>query len=397
MSTPLLWHSNAPWSPTGYGVQTDLFATRLAQDFDVAVSAFYGLEGNRLSYKDLPVYPCEGGTYGNESIEPHAKRHFHGDPKAGLVTTLMDVWVLNPKIWKELRVASWVPVDHEPAPPPVVRFFTETDAVPIAMSEFGERMLRAEELEPLYCPHAVDTSVYQPAPQSAARADAGLPKDAFVVGMVAANKGDRKCFPEALAAFKAFRDRHPGDVVLYLHTDLQWKEGVKIGGLLERLGYKEGYVYTTARERYLYDPLAPVLMARLYSALSVLLNPSSGEGFGVPILEAAACGTPAIVSDNTAMPEVAPEGASWRVGGQRYWTNRMLSWQMRPNIEELVEALEECYSRSAAAVREQRELARQHAMSYDVEHVYLAHMLPAIQAAAQRLGIPEREPEAVAA
>ena len=40
-----------------------------------------------------------------------------------------------------MNIASWTPVDHEPAPPKVVDFFTETGAIPIAMSRFGERML----------------------------------------------------------------------------------------------------------------------------------------------------------------------------------------------------------------------------------------------------------------
>ena len=34
--TKLLWHSNAPWAPTGYGQQTGLFAPRLAEKYDMA-------------------------------------------------------------------------------------------------------------------------------------------------------------------------------------------------------------------------------------------------------------------------------------------------------------------------------------------------------------------------
>jgi len=40
----------------------------------------------------------------------------------------------------------------------------------------------------------------------------------------------------------------------------------------------------------------------------VLLNPAMGEGFGVPIVEAQACGTPAIAGDWTAMSEVTRTG-----------------------------------------------------------------------------------------
>ena len=37
--------------------------------------------------------------------------------------------------------------------------------------------------------------------------------------------------------------------------------------------------------------------------------PSLEEGFGLPVLEAMACGTPAITSNISSMPEIASDGA----------------------------------------------------------------------------------------
>lgn len=47
----------------------------------------------------------------------------------------------------------------------------------------------------------------------------------------------------------------------------------------------------------------------LYSAAYVLLYPSLYEGFGLPILEAMACGTAVITSNTSSMPEVGGDGA----------------------------------------------------------------------------------------
>ena len=47
----------------------------------------------------------------------------------------------------------------------------------------------------------------------------------------------------------------------------------------------------------------------LYSAASVLAYPSTYEGFGLPILEAYACGTPVVTSTASCLPEVAGGGA----------------------------------------------------------------------------------------
>ena len=43
----------------------------------------------------------------------------------------------------------------------------------------------------------------------------------------------------------------------------------------------------------------------LYSASECLIIPSLYEGFGLPILEAMACGTPVITSNVSSLPEVA--------------------------------------------------------------------------------------------
>lgn len=48
----------------------------------------------------------------------------------------------------------------------------------------------------------------------------------------------------------------------------------------------------------------PDLLAKLYSAADFLVMPSRIEGFGLPVLEAMACGTPVISSNAASLPEV---------------------------------------------------------------------------------------------
>ncbi len=50
-------------------------------------------------------------------------------------------------------------------------------------------------------------------------------------------------------------------------------------------------------------------LARLYQAASVFLFPSLEEGFGIPVLEALASGTPVVTSNLSSMPEVGGEAA----------------------------------------------------------------------------------------
>jgi len=50
-------------------------------------------------------------------------------------------------------------------------------------------------------------------------------------------------------------------------------------------------------------------LGALYSAATVLVYPSLYEGFGLPVLEAMACGTPVVTSNVSSLPEVAGDAA----------------------------------------------------------------------------------------
>lgn len=386
----LLWHSNCPWSPTGYGAQTKLITPSLAEHYDLAISSFYGLEGDRLMWEGIPVLPGLGGEYGNASLPHHAK-HFLGTD-GGLVVTLMDVWVLSTQMAAELDMACWVPVDHDPAPPDVIEFFAVSGAIPIAMSRFGQRQL--ERFDPLYVPHAVDTEVFRPLDRAEVRKATGVPEDVFLVGMVAANKGrpSRKSFQEALEAFRLLRERHD-NARLYLHTTLDpnFSQGENIMELVESLQITDS-ILVADQYRQAFNPLPPQKMAQVYSTFDVLLNPAQGEGFGIPIIEAQACGVPAIVTDFSAMSEVC--GAGWKVGTRPRWTGQR-SWQAYPDVAEIAAALEECYQQSPAERAALAERAVAHAADYDVRRVIAEYMLPALEQVEAR--IAERKPVTVAA
>jgi glycosyltransferase involved in cell wall biosynthesis len=47
----------------------------------------------------------------------------------------------------------------------------------------------------------------------------------------------------------------------------------------------------------------------VYSSATVLAVPSIYEGFGLPVLEAMACGTPVVCSNTSSLPEIAAESA----------------------------------------------------------------------------------------
>ncbi len=86
-----------------------------------------------------------------------------------------------------------------------------------------------------------------------------------------------------------------------------------IGGIGERRNLKKikessvdyNLIITGETIPWIKDKELPLL----YSSAKVLLYPSLYEGFGLPILEAMACGTPVITSNVSSMPEVGGEAA----------------------------------------------------------------------------------------
>lgn len=381
----ILWHSVAPFVGTGYGMQTGLFTKRIkALGHDVAISAYYGLHGTRWDWQGITCYPAYAEHYGTDVIVPHALHHFgagEGDSftevaNRGVIITLGDVWTFQAPLLPDMAVASWVPVDHETVPPLVTGWFQQSGAIPIAMSRFGERMLTEVGLQPLYVPHGFDPKVFHPGDQQAARAEVGLPADAFVVAIVAANVGKdaaRKAFAEQISAFAELRRRH-ADAMLVLHTDIQNSYGVNILGLLQQQLPKGSYVFT---DQYQYRVgMAASTVANIYRAADVLSNTSWGEGFGIPIIEAAACGRPVVVTDTTAMPELV--GAGWKVPGERFWHESQRAWARRPYVGAIVDAYEQAYEH--ARDEQLQAQAWVFAQDYDADTVTERYWVPALDA-----------------
>lgn len=370
------WYSNAPWGPTGYGQQTALFTPRIQADgHDVQITANWGLNGAPVDWNGIPVIGAGYDAYSNDLSPAAHVRFLDGDK--GWMFTLFDAWVLR---FPELaHVASWMPVDHLTVPPEVLAWAKTHYSV--AMSRFGQEAFRDAGVEARYVPHAVDTSIFRPGAIIEKhgvpwRAVGNLADDAFVIGIVGANKGfpSRKGFPEMFSAAAIFMAAHP-DVHLYVHSDISGYQGVHLEELalglrmpMDRLHFVDQFANRAA--------LIPDRdMAAIYSGLDVFLNTSYGEGFGVPIIEAQACGVPVIVTDATAMSElVAPGG--WKVSGQPWYNAPQRSWWVVPSIARIIGALEDAYDNRGQP--ERRAAAREFALGYDIDHVYATHFRPVL-------------------
>ncbi len=385
----ILWHSNHPEMGTGYGVQTALFAERLAKaGHEVAISAFAGLVGHPGTWRGLPVYPAGGEPYGMDMVEGHY-RHFGAD----LLLILVDVWCVNPEplIGSGMNTAWWMPVDCHRVGKADTESLRQTSAQPIAFSRHGEQALTAAGFAPLYVPHGIDTSVFRPPEnKTELRHILGLPTDRFIVGMNAANRDKaRKSFSESFQAFAAFHKRHP-EALLMVHTEWQNLfnggqpgQGLDLGALAELCGLRPGVDVIFADQYALRAGMITTEeMVRFYQVCDVFLNASHGEGFGIPIVEAQACGVPVIVTDGSSMAELA--GPGWKVPGQNFYAWLHDAWWVTPDVPAIARALEKALRYADS----KREAAREFALAYDADRVAREYWGPALAALSTRLTLP---------
>lgn len=109
------------------------------------------------------------------------------------------------------------------------------------------------------------------------------------------NLEPRKNLPGLLQAFRAVRATGDGALHLVVAGKLAWKSGP----LRDELDAPDlaGRVHVTGY-------VAPDDLPALYAGAEVFAFPSFWEGFGLPVLEAMACGTPVVAADVASIPEV---------------------------------------------------------------------------------------------
>ncbi|MBI5284203.1 MAG: glycosyltransferase family 4 protein [Chloroflexi bacterium] len=110
----------------------------------------------------------------------------------------------------------------------------------------------------------------------------------------------RKNLPRLLRAFELAVSRHALPHDLVIAGAAGWKTGA-VRGAYER---------SSVRGRINFIGYVPDYdLPAAYSGADAFVYPSLHEGFGLPPLEAMACGTPVITSDSTALAEVAGPAA----------------------------------------------------------------------------------------
>lgn len=372
----ILWSSNSPLCQTGYGIQTASAVTHLKKmGHDVALFAFYGLEGSKADWGDIPIYPNDpGDLYG-----VNAAKMFYDDWKADLLITLVDVWVLG-GLDSNMNWVPWLPIDHEPAPPAVVDILKGHPGIikPIVQSTWGQKQLKKEGIDSWYIPNDFKTSLFAPNEEFRKIGRERYKwENQFVIGTVATNHAERKNWNVMMRAVSVLNKRHPGEIVWYCHTNPQDRRGIDLLRLRRLMGLETMSFFPSRVQVAVGIDLTT--MARTYNVFDVFLLATKGEGFCRPIVEAQACGVPVITTKCTSHQEFVWGG--WFIEKLHpEWSSLQSADQFDCDMEETVERLEQAYqAKKDGSIAEVQKKAREGALTLDEDKVYPEYWYPALQ------------------
>ena len=108
----------------------------------------------------------------------------------------------------------------------------------------------------------------------------------------------RKNISGLLRAYSSIRAQIPHRLVVVGGRGWKYSD---VFDLIQKLDLSDSVLFTD------YIPLEE--LPAVYSLAEIFCYPSFYEGFGLPVLEAMACGTPVVTSDITSLPEVAGDSA----------------------------------------------------------------------------------------
>lgn len=346
----ILIHSAPPYAQSGYGTQCRYMAEALRQlGHEVAVSCYAGVHEER-EWNGIQLLGTGGKAYGNGVIAGNYRRW-----NADCIITLMDIFTLQPEQFDGLVVFPWVPVDVDPVGVMDRQWLDTVGKIaelhPLAMSEHAREKLAEMNIGSVVIPMATEFR-----PDLAAgvnwRHALGLSPETFLIVKIGVNnEDDRKAFGVTEQAFAEFL-RGQKNAGLYLHCEAQAKGAPNLAFMALNLGLK-GHIAFCDEYKRACDLFSEDYMRGMYNAADVLDAVSKGEGFGVPIIEALACGTPVIASRNSAATEKISPEYGWLVSGQREWAKHHQSWWTTPDVRDLVRA----YQKARVSARTMRRAA----------------------------------------
>ena len=379
----ILWHSTSPICRTGYGNITRALITKLRDAGHlVRIGTKHG-DKNWHTWNDFEIFEAIDTVYVNQMLQQEGFDY---------IFTMWDIWLMYEKRpYPRKKWVAYVPVDTEWISPQLVSV-TQQAGMTIAMSEHGLRELQGAGIYTHYAPLGIDTKTFRPdaAGRQDFRGHFGWGDDIFLIGSVGLNyKDDRKGFIPLMMAFKEFHRRHP-NARLYIHSLANERsvmaDCVIYHEMAAHLGIDSLLAWPNQSD-YVLGRIDEEQLCNIYNGFDVFCLSTKGEGFGMPLIEAQACGVPIITTATTTGPELV--GPGWLIDVDPLDDKAFLmhkGWRLEPRPSQVLVKLEEAYAAwQGGAWGELKAKSVENAARFDWDIVWPKYWLPILAEMEKRL------------
>jgi glycosyltransferase involved in cell wall biosynthesis len=316
----ILWLSPSPYLNTGFGrASRQMLQGLYDKGFDVALLDLQWMAYPRRMLKqelgfEARIYPANRMEYilrAVEEFKPHALIAFGSiwvEPYRSLAKLMRDKY-------QSIKVAYYAPIEYIT----MSEFFMDI-LVGAHMAIFPSRIavkLFGHHINPehlAYVPHGVDPKVFRRL-KPEEMVDARDPDPSSFKFLFVARNNLRKEHAVLMLAYRLLPSKLRRESMLMLFTPLQEMtpsaNGFVPGWDIVRIARKYGVADRVISYNLLAYPewnLPDEELNKIYNLADVYVHPSSGEGFGIPIVEAMAAERPVIATANSAMLEICDYG-----------------------------------------------------------------------------------------
>jgi glycosyltransferase involved in cell wall biosynthesis len=349
MKKKILWVGEAPYLNTGYAVYAKNILGYLASlsKYEIVQLGIYAKKSdpeiNNFPWIIVPNCPEENtpehAQYKENELSQFGSYKFEdvcSEFKPDIVCNIADVWmfefIFRSPYLKQFKTILMPTCDSEPQPKQWLDVYAKSDKIftycDWAKDELIDCMGPEHRDKIVGSASPVAADCYYPRSKVQLRSQMGIGTHETIFGTVMRNQ-KRKLYPQLFESFRKYLDMG-GDGKLFCHTSYPDK-GWDFQMLLKRYNLSNNVWFTykcVNCNKYSLDTFTSLIkeckncqsitskmctvddgveaedLANIYNIMDFYIQPCTNEGFGMPIVEAAACGVPVCTTNYSAPKDI---------------------------------------------------------------------------------------------